>query len=604
MKPGNIDRREWDRNPVLEVLRPDPGWEVDYAILSSYSLELKVLALVLMELAGRGSATYEKPSNVDFACALENLRDRVAIIVQKGRIHPPRKYNSVFPILDRFIRQAGGALDEGIWHPKIALVRFKCAGGIQWRLWIGSRNFTTAANWDLGLTLISSLSGKGDEVSGVPELGEKLVTRAKLKQSPPPHQVRKELAALRWTAPKGFRVVSVNLSGGNLCELPTCPPKVKEVFVISPFLHPQILTKLSTWGGENAKRHLLSTCDALSRLKKPETVLRAFDTSYLASPRELAAADDEGESDRAPTDPLGLHAKLIAIGTSTGCVMWMGSANATEAAWKGRNFEVVAEVHAARKELEALKTIFDRSLSYHLDGTVPAADPIAQSLDEARSQVTRDWCVTQSWSDGCLNLRRRRPFHPAATKMIVHAGLLEGTLQPWLAEEDEIHIKPCELEQCSELLRIRLSLDGQSCEWIQAATFPDGLPNRRDEVVLFRYLSSQGFMTWLRAILAGAGEPASGSAWDEKPQTKLRPRGSDFRSCSAMLPALEDILKAWAAAPDARTGALHQANAVLERYAEQLNEMDPAEDDSREVLAAFRIWWGKVIAPLLQSAKS
>ena len=184
MKSENVKSHDWGRLPVLEVLRPDPGWEVDYAILTSYSLELKVLALAVMELAGKGSASLEKPSNVDFAYALEKLHDRAAMVVQKGRIHPPRKHISVFPILDKFIRQASGGTEEGIWHPKIALVRFKCAGGFQWRLWIGSRNFTGAANWDLGLTLISSPSGNGDSIAGIPELGEKLATHAKLKHAP------------------------------------------------------------------------------------------------------------------------------------------------------------------------------------------------------------------------------------------------------------------------------------------------------------------------------------------------------------------------------------------------------------------------------------
>ena len=375
--------------------------------------------------------------------------------------------------------------------------------------------------------------------------------------------------------------------------------------MVSPFLHPRTLKIIGKWGGDNVKRHLLSTHAALSELINSVAVTKDFETRYLAAPNEMPVDDDEGEADKAQTEPLGLHAKVIAIKTAAKCVIWMGSANATEAAWSGRNFEVVAEIHSSPKELDALETLFDRSLPFVHDGPAPKQDEITTSLDAARLQVSQDWCVTQTWSDGCLSLRRRASFHPVDLTMSIRVGLLDGVPQLWPVDQDEIHFQPCELEQCSELLRIQLHLSGKSCEWLQVAPFPEGLPAKRDEAVMFRYLSSHGFMAWLRAILTGADGLGGGAAWDEKPQTKRRMRGQDstFRNSSGMLPSLEDVLKAWAAEPDGTASALHHANSVLERYAQQLNEIDALEDMDREALVAFRIWWEKVIGPILQRSK-
>jgi hypothetical protein len=114
--------------PLLEALRPPPGWRTDRAILSAYSAEPAVLVALLLALEGRDDDA-GSGSRVALARALTDLRGRVAFLLQRGRIAAPRKAPHVLALLDRFVREVpwdeGDAADAPgrSWHAKLALVR-------------------------------------------------------------------------------------------------------------------------------------------------------------------------------------------------------------------------------------------------------------------------------------------------------------------------------------------------------------------------------------------------------------------------------------------------------------------------------------------------
>jgi len=113
----------WGGLPYLDVLRPDYGQVVDYALLSTYSADLVAVVASLLALSGldddRGSG-----SKVDFANAYDQLKDRVRILVQAGQLGVPSKKLPVLVLLDRFIKEIQ-LTSNGVWHPKLALVKFK-----------------------------------------------------------------------------------------------------------------------------------------------------------------------------------------------------------------------------------------------------------------------------------------------------------------------------------------------------------------------------------------------------------------------------------------------------------------------------------------------
>src|SRR5262249_55876995 len=140
---GNVSERRWGNVSYLDALRPEPGWDTEFAFLATYSADLIALVAGLLALAGlddgRGSG-----SKVDFIHALYRLKNRVRLVAQAGRLVAPAKTPKILAVLDRYVREASPDENSESWHPKVALAKLKSEDGgqTQWRLWLGSRNLT------------------------------------------------------------------------------------------------------------------------------------------------------------------------------------------------------------------------------------------------------------------------------------------------------------------------------------------------------------------------------------------------------------------------------------------------------------------------------
>src|SRR3954469_5833865 len=149
----------WPAHSFLEGLRPGPDESVDLALLASYSADIGSIGATLLALAGKDTdAGRGSPS--DFADAVEQLRGKVRMVIQRGRLAKTRRTPRIAAVLDQFVREVDFDEATQSWHPKAALVRIRTEDDkISWLLWIGSRNLTECVNRDIGLLLISSEKG-------------------------------------------------------------------------------------------------------------------------------------------------------------------------------------------------------------------------------------------------------------------------------------------------------------------------------------------------------------------------------------------------------------------------------------------------------------
>src|SRR5262245_30622708 len=94
----------WPSQAFLDSLRPESGWSVKCAILASYSADLPSIGAALLALAAldneRGSGT-----KADLAEAIERLRGKVRIVIQRGRLARPKRVPVIAGILDQFLRE-------------------------------------------------------------------------------------------------------------------------------------------------------------------------------------------------------------------------------------------------------------------------------------------------------------------------------------------------------------------------------------------------------------------------------------------------------------------------------------------------------------------
>ena len=166
----------WPGQPYLDELRPERGETVRLALFATYSVDLSAIAAMLLALIGRNN---EKGSGaaIDFAEAVDQLRDRVRIVIQRGRIARPVALPKVAGILDQFVVEQTHDERVGSWHPKIALVAYDVPKGqTRWKLWIGSRNLTRSQDLEVGVLLDGhAKGGKGRmRLEGIGGLGASL----------------------------------------------------------------------------------------------------------------------------------------------------------------------------------------------------------------------------------------------------------------------------------------------------------------------------------------------------------------------------------------------------------------------------------------------
>lgn len=543
----------WDGQPYLDELRPECGETVRLALFASYSVDLSAIAAMLLALIGRNN---EKGSGaaIDFAEAVDQLRHRVRIIVQRGRIVRPVALPRVAGILDQFLIEQ--AHDERVcsWHPKIALVAYEGQKGpTRWKLWIGSRNLTRSQNLEVGVLLDGyGKRGKGRmRLNGVGDLGANLARAAGRADA---LAISEELDSVWWEAPEGFRLRALLNGLEDGVALPVEPPAgtIDGITIISPFLSPNFLKAAGRWGPTGA-RTLVSSMPALVDIaNRSRSSLAAFSRvlAYAAPDETIAekapdvsktsTSDDESEP-----QPLALHAKLVAFHQGDTTIIRVGSANATDRAWAGRNSEVMVELEARDAFNSGLDFLIGKATPVTTEAlaqTNPADTSQADALEESRKALMASWdpILRRDGDRFVLDARAKPQLIDARHRL--SAGHANGVLFEWPQDGVQLDLGAIPLSIQSAFIQVRISSAEESARWMQHVTVDPPLDEKRDLAALASHMGLRTFHDWMRAMLGGETVPIGDVAWDEEME------GPDNvpKALSYSRLTLEDILTAWA----------------------------------------------------------
>ncbi|MCG6942836.1 MAG: phospholipase D family protein [Thiohalocapsa sp.] len=343
------------RTVAMDLLRPPPGWRLDAALLTTYSLDLDtLLALPLAILAcadGGLDELLEEPLRL--LVALREAAQRVHVFVDRAGIGAPLIPRSLFALLEPCVHPVV-APGGGAFHPKLWLARFVPDGDADTaappallRMAVLSRNLTDDRSWDLALAS-EARPGARQRYRAARPLAELLRALPGLCLSRPPETLNALLAELadavertRFPAPAGcdgaVRFHCLGLGAGT--ARPWRPvPDAGALLAMAPFVDAGILAAQAAPGGRS--RTLIARGEALDAL--PAAALDGWEVLVLGD-----AADGEPD-DRAAGRPSGLHAKAIGFEQGRDATWLVGSANLTQAAFRGRNVEVMAEITGRR----------------------------------------------------------------------------------------------------------------------------------------------------------------------------------------------------------------------------------------------------------------
>jgi hypothetical protein len=596
----------WPALSFLEGLRPGPDESVELALLASYSADLGSIGATLLALVGKDTdAGRGSPS--DFADAVEHLRGKVRIVIQRGRLAKMRKTPRIAVVLDQFVREVPFDEAKHSWHPKAALIRVRSADGrVGWRLWIGSRNLTECVNRDIGLLLVSGEKGAAP-IPGVSELAHALAARAELKGLRPA-ELAVSIATVAWRAPAGVRVERFRWSAGMADqEVPVPPLGADEIVVVSPFIDKNFLALQAPPGAKGSHRVLLTTMREIERIGPS---LPAFDELLALDAPDYPVGDLEPQAQSAMSEVengqaneeeeevyRGLHAKLLFMRSGRKRRLWLGSANATMRAWTGRNAEVMAEMRiseAVEKGLKALlgsaRVVDVPSVQYSPEASVLEEE----ALEQARAQVAARWAAQLSMEDESARLTHCSDLHPGGphpddSSIVLEVGALHGErLLEWPVQQVVIELGPVAPAERSEFVRLRVSRGDKGLSWLQRAPANPPFGEDRDRAAFVRFLGARGFLLWLGELLADDGRDGEGDWNDELEGGVGRPANPLLDSA---LPTLEEILAAWARDPDKFREIERRVSQYLPAVLEHAIQEEP---QAAELLRSFDDLWRKL----------
>jgi len=386
-----------DRQILLGALRPPFGYRLDCAVGTTYTLDLLTLLTAPLAFTFFDWEDADGQPTADPLALLETVRrhaDRMHIFCQAGRIHVPKKAQTLLSYLEDSVIEAQAPHEHGAFHPKVWVLRFVAEDEpVRYRLLCLSRNLTFDQSWDTVLVLDGELRdrktpikenhGLGDFVAALPGFA---VRSPRPEARAAVEKIQREVRRVAFTLPEHFdRYAFWPLGLGAADASPLDEFDGGRLMVVSPFVGEEVLRSVA----ENVHELIVvSRTDELAQVS-PET-LAACEAAYVLAPE---ATPEEGQDD---SGLRGLHAKLFVFEDgSWDARLWTGSANATTAAFE-RNVEFVVELSGKRSKIgidrilgEEEDAVGLRGLLAPFGGAPTQPDPEKARLERVADQVRR-----------------------------------------------------------------------------------------------------------------------------------------------------------------------------------------------------------------------
>ncbi len=546
------------RSFYADVLRPPPGYAFDTAVGTTYTLDLATLLTVPLSLVLFHGPNQEEALRDPIAIleALRRTTRRIRVFCQRGRTHAPVRGHSLFPLLEPVVREVVTP-NGGAFHPKLWLLRFASPDPAEpplLRLAILSRNLTADRCWDLSLVL-EGRPGGGRRIRNRPVA--KLLRHLAGQSGGDPFDFDSligDLEKTEWELPGEYEEVTFHVTG--LDRKPWLPERSDRLVVISPFV------------SDGAVRRLAGTTrEPVALISRPDELmtLSCEARQAFARVRVLADGAETEDGEEPATDSVeqlhGLHAKAFIAKRGWYTHLYVGSANATDAAMTGGlNVEIMAELKGRASQVKSLDDLlgsdgFGSVLEDFVqpdEGAVVDAEQVAAelALEEARrslcSSVARLACEgsADSWR---LALRTQRPARLdgiASVRIWLVTQLPERAVdgRP-LSHGEPVRLGPVARASITGFVAFELTAAAKPVSTRFVLNVPvEGMPSDRDAAVLRSIVSDPAsFVRYLMLLLSGlregemaglplAGQGASG-AWST---------GAGFDDT----PLLEDLTRA------------------------------------------------------------
>lgn len=406
-----------DRGLLSDQILPPEGFQCTGALVCTYSLDLSALAgipLAFLQIDPQALGD-DTAARIAAISAVREWSSRLTVVCQAGAIHVPAEWRDAYLWLEDTVMQVSPkAKGPAVFHPKLWLLRFQRDDEVRYRLLVLSRNLTYDRSWDVVTRLEGYLTGRQNRIRSNGPLIQFLQAiggdALPVVGGPADRHLERRDAFVSelWTVRfepanddvKHFTFWPLGIpqhSHENVVEALTGPKSPfsewvensrkkpgRRMLVVAPFVSDTVVQALSKAPFPTL---LVARQDALDDVSEhmPENW---FDGQQRCVYEFLDGLSCEG----APLS--GLHAKLWAVDDGHDAHVWMGSANATEAALT-RNVEFLIQLTGKPRAFGIESFKGPNGMGPLIAPYIPQkAQQDQEAIDQRRRQRELGWMLT------------------------------------------------------------------------------------------------------------------------------------------------------------------------------------------------------------------
>ena len=503
------------------MLRPPAGYNLNFALLTTYTLDLETLLALPLGVIARADGGVEDLL-ADPLLLLEALREvgeRIHVFVDRAGIAIPRGRRELYAMLEPSLHPVR-APGKGAFHPKVWVLRFLAGERPPLlRVAVLSRNLTFDRCWDIALASEGSPTSKqgvaasrplADLIRELPDLGTEQLKPEVVEQM---QTLADEVRWTRFPAPDGFSdaPIEFHVLGLHRRRRPWCPMTGgSRTLAVAPFVNRTALDAIVGTG--DGERMLVSRQEELDKL--PDDALAQWSRRCILLDNALDEPEDalDEPDDGVGTRPSGLHAKIIAVESGWNVTWYVGSANLTAAAFTGRNVEVMAAVTArkGRYGIERfLESGFDKLCTIYQRREPEAGEEGAEALKHL--EAARDALLDADLKVVCTSADDGWTWRLEGSALDIPDAIEVAVWPISMAEE---HARPLDLpltwtlpiQQLTGLVAFRLHVAAKKVDDIRLTLkLPaEGIPaDRMHHILRILIDNPERFLRFLRALLGG-----------------------------------------------------------------------------------------------------
>lgn len=314
------------------LLQPKAGYDVEFAVALTYSLDLEALLGVPISLGLFESMDSNLKDEPMFL--LEGIRkssDKIAIFCNPGGIKLPQKIKSVYSLLENSVFEVK-ASEISNFHPKMWFIKYSDDNGNAYiKIIVLSRNLTFDRSWDISFAFTgrvgSHRSRTKNENVPLNDMLEYVKTYANKDKKDKIIQLQEDILNVNefeLESPfESYEFIPIGIPGYKGKDLDLFDTN-NDLLVISPFLSDNIIEKFN-----QSTKYTKKIITRRSSITKK--TLELFNNGVYAMKDIIVDGGDEESIEE--WQKQDIHSKLYFRGSNNGNFLYLGSANASHNAF-------------------------------------------------------------------------------------------------------------------------------------------------------------------------------------------------------------------------------------------------------------------------------